>query len=169
MEVPWTSETFVSYHSTTRRHNPEDLDLKRHRRESLKTSSLPCSEESESSRPDVIFRYKLFFYDEKLLTLRPAPKLEDNLLSAVRDCLFSLLAAASDVEDSQMTKITETCSIEFYICVKLFLIKNSDFNVPRLSDVVILNSNIVTAEPQNKHECEFSVKTNRRSCQEEPG
>jgi len=28
----------VSYHNTTRRHNPEDLDLKHHRRESLKNS-----------------------------------------------------------------------------------------------------------------------------------
>jgi hypothetical protein len=28
MEVALTSETLVSYHSTTRRHNPEDLDLK---------------------------------------------------------------------------------------------------------------------------------------------
>jgi len=27
----------VSYHNTTRRYNPEDLDLKHHRRESLKT------------------------------------------------------------------------------------------------------------------------------------
>jgi hypothetical protein len=29
-------ETLVSYHSTTRHHNPEDLDLNRHRRDSLK-------------------------------------------------------------------------------------------------------------------------------------
>ena len=41
-----------------------------------------------------IFRNKMRFYGEKLLAPRPTPKLEDHLLSAVRDCLFNLFAAA---------------------------------------------------------------------------
>jgi len=37
MEAARTSETLVSYHNTTLRHSPEDLDMNLHRRENLKS------------------------------------------------------------------------------------------------------------------------------------
>jgi hypothetical protein len=41
----------------------------------------------------VIFRNKLIFYGEQLLASLPTPKLEAHPLSAVRDCLFNIIAA----------------------------------------------------------------------------
>jgi len=40
MEVAWSSEAFVSYHKTTRRHKPEDLNLNLQRRENLITGKF---------------------------------------------------------------------------------------------------------------------------------
>jgi hypothetical protein len=37
---------------------------------------------------------RLLFYGEELLASRPTPKLEDHPLSAVRECLFNIFAAA---------------------------------------------------------------------------
>jgi hypothetical protein len=43
-------ETLVSYHDTAGRHNPEDLDLIFHRRESLKSSNVEDSEFRQSEK-----------------------------------------------------------------------------------------------------------------------
>jgi hypothetical protein len=40
-----------------------------------------------------VFRNMINFYGEELLAARPTPKLEDYPLSAVRYCLFNILAA----------------------------------------------------------------------------
>jgi hypothetical protein len=40
MGAALTSETLVSYRNTTRHHNTEELDLKHHCRENLKTRNL---------------------------------------------------------------------------------------------------------------------------------
>jgi len=40
-----------------------------------------------------------FFYGEELLAPRPTPKLENHLLSSVRDCLFNILAATVHTGD----------------------------------------------------------------------
>jgi hypothetical protein len=46
-----------------------------------------------SLRPCATFRKKWFVYIEEFLATRPTPKLEDYHLSAVRYCLFSIIAA----------------------------------------------------------------------------
>jgi hypothetical protein len=40
-----------------------------------------------------MIRNVIIFYGEELLVPRPTPKLEDDPLSAVRDCLFNVFAA----------------------------------------------------------------------------
>jgi hypothetical protein len=41
-----------------------------------------------------ILTWQIFFYGEEVLATQRTPKLEDDLLSAVRYCLFSIFAAA---------------------------------------------------------------------------
>jgi len=40
MEVAWISETLISCQNTTRRHNPDKLDLNLHRHENLKSLTI---------------------------------------------------------------------------------------------------------------------------------
>jgi hypothetical protein len=96
MQTAQISETLVSYHNTTRRHDPEDLDLKHHRLESLKTR-IHDSDFSLSLAPQPNLGLGLLhnflpliwlnflepsqpfsFYRVGLLAPRPTPTLEDK-------------------------------------------------------------------------------------------
>ena len=55
-----------------------------------------------------MFCNKLRFYGEELLAPRPTPKLEDHSLSAVRDCLFNMLAATLHIGGRSSTRNLRT-------------------------------------------------------------
>jgi hypothetical protein len=54
-----------------------------------------------NSGPRQVFKFRdnASFSGEELSAPRPTPKLEDHLLSAVRDCLFSIFAATLYIGD----------------------------------------------------------------------
>jgi hypothetical protein len=48
----------------------------------------------------------ILFYGEELLAPRPTPKLEDHILSVVRDCLFNIFAATLHIKRSSPPSVT---------------------------------------------------------------
>jgi hypothetical protein len=72
MEETWTSGTSVSYHRTTRRHNPEDLDFNLHSRENLKShmrSVFSSVNVTVPQLPAIYLRINIPATDEKELIL----------------------------------------------------------------------------------------------------
>ena len=51
------------------------------------------------------------FYGEELLAPYPNPKLEGHTLSAVRDCLFNILAAALHIRGRSSIRKRRTCHV----------------------------------------------------------
>ena len=56
-----------------------------------------------------IFRNKIRFHGEELLTPHPTPKLEDHPLSAVHDCLFNIFAATLHIGGCSSICNLRTC------------------------------------------------------------
>jgi hypothetical protein len=54
MKTAWTSQTTTSFHNTTQRHNPEDLDLNLHHRKNLKSLIVIYDGVSKSFRTESI-------------------------------------------------------------------------------------------------------------------
>jgi len=79
-----------------------------------------------------MIRYKPSFYIENFLTPYPAPKLENNPLSAVRDCLINTFAATFHIGDRSSirnlrtrhalmtgTHLSRTVKFSHVYCIKL--------------------------------------------------
>jgi len=97
MEAEWITETLVPNRNATRRHNPEDLGVKHHRHESLKT----CTDFRVDSSADEIRatclehrRYTIllrkiqstsatFAFSDRVMHLEP--------LQAKRECLVKIV------------------------------------------------------------------------------
>jgi len=56
----------------------------------------------------------LSFYGEELLAPRPTPKLEDQTLSAVRDCLFNIIAATLHIRRPSPPSANLGCAMPWW-------------------------------------------------------
>jgi hypothetical protein len=76
MEAILTSETLVTYHNTTQRHNPEDLDLNFHRCESFKSHNLQIQISGDSALLwNIYLTSKFEIYDHNVQPLGEGEKI----------------------------------------------------------------------------------------------
>jgi hypothetical protein len=54
---------------------------------------------------------ELFPYGEELLATRPTPKLEDHLLSAIRDCLYNVFVTTLHICKPSPLSATGGCAM----------------------------------------------------------
>jgi hypothetical protein len=107
-------------------------------------------------------RNELIFYGEELLAARPNPKLGDRPLSAVRDCVFSISAAALPHTRTHTHTHIYIHIVCMYVCMYIYTYLPSCTNyttamryLPRGNKVD--SSLWVLLAPRNKFDCCFPL------------